>query len=58
MTKQEQLLTIAAGYVAEEGRCSIRCIRIYTENRISRPSWNEAIRRGMTAYNAKPKDQS
>lgn len=47
MTKRQTIIELIRIEVAQEGRVTARAIRLYVENRISRQSFDEAIKAGM-----------
>ena len=49
MTRKQALAVIVAD-VAQHGEAGRTAIRVYVENRISRKSFNEAIRTGLAIY--------
>ena len=49
--KRKQALAVIVADVAQYGEAGRTSIRVYVENRISRQSFNEAIRTGLAIYN-------
>ena len=47
---RKQALTYVTAYVAEDGGIHSRTLRIYVENRISYPRFQDAVNLGMRVY--------
>ena len=49
---RERAINTIVADVANNGKAGLDAIRAYTENRVSRAAFNEAVAKGMKWYNA------